>query len=219
MKHMQDNSKFLEKYIQKVHEELKMRIKFCKQRVNEADLVLMLLEYVDHESKSIAQGNKENQGSDNMQRQSEELTNKNREIEDLKEQARIEAELTRNFFRQVQKEHMADPCSFKFSRDYSQSEAMTPSAMFSSVSQQLMPTVEPFSEQVNSSPNLIESVEMRPSKQNSVRPPRLSEATSVNLSVQEREKSKTFARLRKVEAMFCNNSKKAVSRNKSLTSG
>lgn len=43
MKHMQENGKFLEKYIQKVHEELKMRIKFCKQRVNEADLVLMLL--------------------------------------------------------------------------------------------------------------------------------------------------------------------------------
>lgn len=89
MKHMQENSKFLEKYMQKVHEELKMRIKFCKQRVNEADLVMMLLEYVDHESKSFAQENKENQRSDNMQRQSDELMSKNREIEDLKEQARI----------------------------------------------------------------------------------------------------------------------------------
>lgn len=82
MKHLQENTKILERYIGKVHEELKMRIKFCKQRVTEHDLVLMLLEYVDHESslQQKKQEDKENHPANNVPQQSAELIAKSKEM-------------------------------------------------------------------------------------------------------------------------------------------
>lgn len=45
-----------------------MRIKFCKQKVTEHELVLMLLEYVDHESSlhQKTQEDKENRSTINV---------------------------------------------------------------------------------------------------------------------------------------------------------
>lgn len=82
MKHLHENTKILERYIGKVHEELKMRIKFCKQKVTEHDLILMLLEYVDHESSLYqkAQEDKENRPINNFPQQSVELIAKSKEV-------------------------------------------------------------------------------------------------------------------------------------------
>jgi hypothetical protein len=159
MKHLQENTKTLERYMGKVHEELKMRIKFCKQRVTERELVLMLLEYVDHESSlhQNAQGDKENLPlnlphhpqhmvlDDKESRplplypqQNAELMAKSREVESLKEQMRVEELLTRQFFKQLKREGMVDPAALRLSyRDIataSRSQLSTPVPMQSTVS-------------------------------------------------------------------------------------
>lgn len=68
---------------------------------------------------------------------------------------------------------------------------------------------------------MVESTEVRASK-DSGRVSRITtsyqEGRESQAAEQEREKSKTFAKLRKVEAMFCRGPRKLLSRNKSLAS-
>lgn len=101
-----------------------MRIKFCMQRVTEQDLVIMLLEYVDHEAKA----NKENIHSHNLPHPPSlphaELAQKEKEISALKEQMKLEAELTRQFFKQIRRDAMADPNSLKMTQTFSSRREM-----------------------------------------------------------------------------------------------
>lgn len=101
-----------------------MRIKFCMQKVTEQDLVIMLLEYVDHEAKA----NKENIHIHNLPHPPSlphaELAQKEKEISALKEQMKLEAELTRQFFKQIRRDAMADPNSLKMTQTFSSRREM-----------------------------------------------------------------------------------------------
>ena len=107
----------------------------------------MLLEYVDHEANS----NKENNHFHNLPHPPSlphsELALKEKEISSLKEQMRVEAELTRQFFKQIRRDAMEDPNRLKMTQNYRtlREMSMSPNPVLSSVSQSFStPAFDPF---------------------------------------------------------------------------